>query len=139
MQRSAGKRLDDGRRVGATRPSADSDMADWLDELEPDERSRWDEFVEHFRREAIGKIAGSSAFVSLVPSPEDLDVKFAVELGAAIMLDKPILVLAPPGVRVPDNLRAVASEVVVADVDLESDKLVIEAAVRRLLDRAVGS
>lgn len=107
-------------------------MADWIDELTPDERATWDGFVSHFRRDAVEKIAGSAAFVSLLPSGE-VDVKFAVELGTAIMLDKPILAVAQPGGRVSSKLRAVADRIVWADPDTEAGQQVLGAAVAAFL------
>ena len=94
-------------------------MSDWVNALTPDERARWDEFVENFRREAIEKIAGSAAFVSLVPSADHVDVKFCVELGAAIMLDKPLVAITLPGAAIPGRLRRVADEIIEVDLDTE--------------------
>lgn len=110
-------------------------MSDWLDELSPDDRVRWDEFVDHFRREAVEMIAGSAAFISIVPSSmEQVDVKFATELGMAIMLDKPIMALAMPGAKVPQQLRALAVEVVEADIDTEEGKAEFAEALSRMPD-----
>jgi hypothetical protein len=39
-------------------------------------------------------------------------VKFAVELGFSIMLDKPIIAVVAPGTQVPGKLVAVADEIV---------------------------
>lgn len=104
-------------------------MSDWLDELSPDERSQWDEFVEHFRRDAVEKIGGSDLFVSLVPE-RGWDVKFATELGAAIMLDKPVMAVVPPGTEISGKLRAVADRIVEADIDTEDGRERIAAELR---------
>lgn len=103
-------------------------MPDWLDELSPEEREQWDSMVGHFRRDAVEKITGSAAIISLVPAKEDLDVKFAMELGAAIMLDKPIIAVAMPGVDVPPKLRLIAESVVEADIDTEEGRKDLAAA-----------
>jgi hypothetical protein len=108
-------------------------VSDWIDELTPDEREHWDEFVDHFRRDALTKIAGSAAFVSLVPSEADVDVKFAVELGTAVMLDKPIIAVTMPGARVPAKLAAVADEIVIADIDTEAGRVTTGDAISRFL------
>lgn len=104
-------------------------MSDWIDDLDPDERERWDAFVTHFRRDALEKISDSTAFVAIAPT--ELDVKFCVELGAAIMLDKPLLVIAMEGAEVPSQLRKI-SVVVHADLDTEAGRLAIESAIRTL-------
>ena len=108
-------------------------MTDWLEQLSPEERTAWDEFVDAFRRDALEKIAGSATFVSLVPSGVAADVKFCAELGTAIMLDKPILAVARPGVELPAKLRAVADEIVSVDLDLESGQQALGKAVARFL------
>ena len=109
-------------------------MSDWIDKLDEDERQRWDEFVDHFRRDALEKMTESAFVASLVPR-EKFDVKFATELGAAIMLDKPILAIVAPGAVVPEKLRLVAEEVVEADVDVEAGRLKIMAAIDRVMGR----
>lgn len=106
-------------------------MSDWVDDLDEDERQGWDEFVNHFRRDALAKMAGSAFVASIVPRGE-FDVKFATELGAAIMLDKPILAIVAPGATVPEKLRLVATEVVEADLDLEDGREKIGEAIRRM-------
>jgi hypothetical protein len=101
--------------------------ADW--ERDPE----WLEFVDHVRRETMEGIAGSGVVVSLAPGPgAEGDVKYAVELGLSIMLDKPLLVVVTPGVEVPPKLRAVADEVVEADVDLEQGQRAVAEALKRI-------
>lgn len=108
----------------------------WLDELSPSERAGWDDFVQHVRRDAIEKITDSAFVCSLVPrSGGEADVKFAVELGLSIMLDKPILAVVMPGAEVPEKLRRVADEIVEADVDVEEGRRALMAAMERM---AVG-
>jgi hypothetical protein len=106
-------------------------VSDWLDELDPSGRAEWDRFVNHVRRETVAKMTDSAFVISLVPRGEP-DVKFAVELGLAIMLDKPILAIALPGAVLPERLRRVADEIVVADVDLEAGREKVHAAIARL-------
>lgn len=57
------------------------------------------------------KMAESAFVVSLV-SPGKGDVKFWVELGASIMMNKPILAVVLKGAEVPPKLRLVADEIV---------------------------
>jgi hypothetical protein len=45
-----------------------------------------------------------------------LDVKFAVELGFMVMLDKPIIAVVSPGSKVPLKLAKVADEIVEGDI-----------------------
>lgn len=80
-------------------------MADWIDDPEAQE------WVKHVLDELVPKLKASSVTVSLVPDGPS-DVKFAVELGMSIMLDKPIILAVRPGVQIPDHLRRVADEIV---------------------------
>jgi hypothetical protein len=63
----------------------------------------------------LPKLIDSAIMLSLVPDTNG-DVKFWVELGAAIMYDKPIVAVVTPGRVVPRKLREVADEVVEVDV-----------------------
>lgn len=110
---------------------------DWVEAMSPEDRERWDEFVDDFRRNAVENIAGSDAFISLVPHGE-WDVKFAVELGAAIMMDKPILAVVQTGAAVPEKLRLVSEEVVEVDIDTTEGRAELAQAINRLLERRSG-
>lgn len=67
------------------------------------------------RRDLIPKLEDSGAVVSLVPEGET-DVKFAVELGLSIMMDKPIVAVIRPGTKMPSKLALVADHIVEADL-----------------------
>jgi len=103
-------------------------MGNWLEELGDEDRESWDQFVDHFRRDALHKMDESAFVASIVPN-KGFDVKFAAELGAAILLNKPILAIVMPGTEVSDKLRQVADEIVEADVDVEEGRQKIAAAV----------
>lgn len=91
----------------------------------PGEDPQWDAFVADFRADAVSKIAESALTISLVPGGDEaddhFDVKFAVELGASIMLDKPIVLLAIPGRVIPPGLRRVAHAVIELEHDLDTE------------------
>ena len=83
---------------------------DW--EIDPE----WQSYQMHIRTEVAPKIADSALTISLVPTnPEDVDVKFAVELGLSIMLDKPIVLVCDPATLLPERLRRVVDEIIVGD------------------------
>lgn len=46
----------------------------------------------------------------------DVDVKLAVETGAAVLLDKPIVGVVAPGVRIPEKLARVVDRFLEADL-----------------------
>lgn len=110
-------------------------QGDWIDNLSPEERDSWQEFVDHFRKDALQKLDESAFVMSIVPKEHDVDVKFAVELGASIMLDKPIIAVVLPGARVPNKLRLVADRVVEADIDQEAGRQAVARAIREIAMR----
>lgn len=96
------------------------------------------EYVEWARRvkeELVPKMEDSACTVSLVPEGET-DVKFAVELGLSIMLDKPIILVVRPGTKVPEKLALVASDIVeVVDWgDMAEVSMAISNAIERFID-----
>ena len=68
------------------------------------------------RRELTPKLRGSAMYVGLVP--EDPDPKYCMELGMALMLDKPIILVVAKGRTLPQALRR-AADVVIEDVDFD--------------------
>lgn len=108
-----------------------------------DEDDVWDdpevrEWAQRVIRDLIPKISGSSLTISLVPKGET-DVKFAVELGFSIMLDKPVILVVQPGTVLPDHLVRVADEIVELAEPLNSEtgagSRQIAAAVDRVIKR----
>lgn len=97
--------------------------------------SDWDDFIRWHRENTVQQMEKSAYVMSLVPDAKDVDVKFAVELGLAIMLDKPILAIVQPGNLVPDRLRQVADAIVVADLDTEAGKQHATQQVKEFMQR----
>lgn len=85
------------------------------DVWEDPDTKRW---MDDVRENLIPKMRDSSVIASIVPpTPEDTDIKFAVELGLSIMLDKPIIAVVRPGTEVPDKLVMVADRILEWDPD----------------------
>lgn len=98
------------------------------------------EWAERVRVHVLPKLDASALSVSLVPTGET-DIKFAVELGLSIMLDKPIIAVVQPGSRVPERLVRVADRIVEADLSPGGDgapkvQAAIEAAMADLEETA---
>jgi hypothetical protein len=72
------------------------------------------EWIEHVKSELTPMMEGSAFVMTLVPDGEP-DIKFAVELGLSIMLNKPIVTIRRPGTPLAEKLKQVA------DADLELD------------------
>lgn len=78
----------------------------------------WADYSERFRTEALPKILDSAIFMSLHSDSPEWDVRQATELGAALLIGKPLLIVLPRGRSLPAALRR-AAEVVVDDWDPE--------------------
>lgn len=89
-------------------------MSNW------DEGEEWERFAAHQREHTVKAMESSAYVISLIPSADKVDVKFAVELGMAIMLDKPIIAMVQPGVDIPPGIRKIATAIIVADLDTET-------------------
>lgn len=93
-------------------------------------------WAQRIRRELVPMLEDSAASVTLV-SPKGPDVKFAVELGLSIMMEKPIIAVVQPGMKIPKGLAKVADEIVEVDWDgdMERNHASIQAAFQRIQDR----
>lgn len=72
-----------------------------------------------FRIEVLPKIQESGIGLSLIAPGDtfkDTDVKQALELGALLLLDKPLIVVLAPGAKVGVRLQR-AADVVLYDID----------------------
>lgn len=79
---------------------------DWADDPRA---KRW---IAGVRRDLVPMIEGSAYVMSLVPDSDQLDIKFSVELGVAIMLDKPIIAVVIDNRTVPPKLARVCDAVI---------------------------
>lgn len=77
--------------------------------------TRDDAFREEARRKLYPKLKESAIFLTI--ATDDPDPKFCLELGAAIMFDKPIISVIRKGIRVPDHLRRVSDRIVYGDME----------------------
>lgn len=91
---------------------------------------------EQWARRAMKGVKESATFIQLYAPDFDpaKDPAYALQLGAAILLDKPLVVLAPEGATIPPKLRAIASTV---QFFVRDDALSMELATRRGLE-AIG-
>lgn len=74
-------------------------------------KNSWEDYAQHVIDELVPMLDSTVATVSLLPSG-DTDVKFAVELGFSIMMDKTIILCVPNGARIPGHLARVADRIV---------------------------
>lgn len=101
-------------------------MSDYADD------PQFRDWAERVRVHVLPKVSASALTVSLVPTGET-DIKFAVELGLSIMLDKPIIAVVQPGTRVPERLIRVADRIVEADVYSEQGRERLQEAIGKAM------
>lgn len=69
-------------------------------------------WAKHVVKDMVPAMAESAFVISITPTSGEGDVKYWVELGAAVMKDKPLLVVVLPGTVLPKKLIAIADEIV---------------------------
>lgn len=103
-----------------------------------DKRDRaWRDYSERFRSETLPKIMSSAVTLSIFGGDgSDFDVKQATELGAMLLLGKPVLLVTVRGAQLPDGLRR-AADVVIEDWDANdpASQEQMNAALSALADR----
>ena len=93
----------------------------------------WEEDV---RTNLIPKVQGSSLTAIIAPR-NGPDIKFSVELGLAIMLDKPLILICEPEQVIPEKLRAIADAVV--EVNWRGgDPVRTQEAIREAITKVLG-
>jgi hypothetical protein len=90
----------------------------------------FDDFADHVRNELLPMMKKSAIVVSIVPlTKEGVDVKFAVELGISVMLDKPIVAVIQPGTEIPEKLSRVVDRFVELNMDDPASKQRVAEAI----------
>lgn len=103
-------------------------MEDWANDPMA---KRW---VRHVLDDMAPKMAESALVAQIVPDDPNGDVKFWVELGASIMMDKPIVAVIFGDREIPAKLALVADEVVRLPEGVDpSGAKELTAAFRRVL------
>jgi hypothetical protein len=78
---------------------------------DPFDTPEWHGYAKDAMERLVPMMADSTVTVSLVPDGST-DIKFALELGMSIMMDKPIIAVVEPGTKVPAKLAKVADAIV---------------------------
>jgi hypothetical protein len=90
-----------------------------------------DDYLEHARREMFPKLKESAFMIAIAADP---DPKLCLEVGAAILFDKPILVVVLPGRQVPLALRTIAHKIVeIESMEDPASMNRLNAAIRELM------
>ena len=90
-----------------------------------------EKFFEHAKKTLFPKIKGVTLSVTILGEP---DPKLCMELGAAILFDKPLVVVVPPGRECPANLKRVASAIVEGDMNTPGMMEKVTSAIKSVTD-----
>lgn len=90
------------------------------------------EFLKSADQVLVPKMQSAGVMILLAPGDGAVDTKFAVELGLAVMLEKPIILMLIEGRDAPRKVKDLADEIVVVPVFTAATA---DAAVRRALAR----
>lgn len=96
-----------------------------------------DDWIAHALDELLPMMESSSVVASIVPTT-GVDAKFALELGFAMMLDKPIIIVIRPGMAVPAKLMKVADAVVEGDITTDQGRRSLSARLETATARLCG-
>lgn len=86
----------------------------------------------HVHEALVPKLERSAISLSVVP--HKTDVKYAIELGLSIMLDKPIIAIVRPDIDMPEKLRKVADRIVEGDINTPEGKRELAEAMDELFE-----
>ncbi len=93
------------------------------------------------RKDTVLAMLDSSSTTAAILSPpftlDRLDVAQALEIGAALLLDKPLILVVEAGVACPSGLAAAAAQIVEMDQPLNLSS--IARRVKEAMDRVLGS
>lgn len=93
----------------------------------PPPRDRtWADYAEAFRNEVWPHLVSAAVFVSVAEDWADQEltgdaVQAATDIGMAVMIGRPLLVIVPVGISLHPRLRAVAT-MVLDDVDMGTEE-----------------
>lgn len=106
--------------------------AAWMDLQDPE----WIAFAEHFRIHALPKLMSSDFSLSITPKdPNHTDLKFAVEIGASMMLDKPMIFLVQPGTKIPEKVMRVADHILEFNPDDPKAMARLQEAITKIVGK----
>lgn len=95
-------------------------------------------WVASTQKKLPGMIRDSAVVMSLVPTGIP-DVKYAVELGMSIMMDKPLVCVVRPGTKVPEHLVRCADLIIECNMEDEADKERLAEQLNKFMEKHTKS
>jgi len=85
------------------------------DTFDSDEFRHW---ADDMRARLIPKMRGSASVLMIAPKMEEkFDIEFALQIGASILLEKPLILLVDRKRNIPPKLRAIADRIIETDLN----------------------
>jgi hypothetical protein len=96
--------------------------------------SDWRKFERHVREKIIPDMRTSQLVMLISPDiSAEFDVRFAVQIGAAVLLEKPLVVIVPAGSVIAPKLERVADRIIRGDSSTEEGREALRAQMERFL------
>jgi uncharacterized LabA/DUF88 family protein len=93
----------DRRKAGRDDPFQSNEFKDWTDTM---------------RKRLIPKMRDSATVLMIAPDMSmEFDIQFALQIGASILLEKPLILLVQSDRTIPPKLRAIADRIIETDLD----------------------
>jgi hypothetical protein len=85
----------------------------------PYDTQEFREWADMMRARLIPKMKDSGSVLMIAPNVHGgkFDIEFALQIGASILLEKPLILLAHTGRQIPSKLRAVADKIIEVNLD----------------------
>lgn len=96
-------------------------------------RDRDDEFEAWVKSEVMDPMS-QSQMVAAIWSGE-ADWKIALEIGAGILFEKPLIIMVTPGCKVPSRLALIADDIIEADMHTAEGRVSAATRLRSTLER----
>lgn len=90
-------------------------------------------FAEDWFNRVLPHMKETALVMTVAPEDGVADVKIAVEIGFSILLDKPLIVVAPEGRHVAERLLRIADHVITGDITTDAGREKIGKALERIM------
>ena len=84
------------------------------------------EFLDDWRERVLPNIEQSAAVLVIAPEDKHADLKIAIEVGMAILLEKPLIVFKPKDRDAAPRLLTIADLVIEGDIKTDGDRITDE-------------
>lgn len=86
------------------------------------DRNEFEAFAQQVRDDVVPKLRASRYLVNIMPKKNRIDIKAAVEIGLAVLMDRPLIVFAPEGEVTCPKLLLIADHVITGDLETKAGR-----------------